>query len=112
MNIKPQVFLIVTFLIFFVGTITYFTLPKILPVATNSDYRTDYSEGLCTTALNTCKHVGEGCGGGHGSCSSFPQLPLSGISTCDVNIDFPSMQGYKCTCLSSIGPFGKCGWEK
>ena len=96
-------------------TFSFFTLPNFLPISTNvsfSDYRTDYSEGICTTLLNSCQWAGEGCGGGHGKCTSLPQLFIFGISTCDINMSFPANQGYKCTCLPSIGPLGKCGWEK
>ena len=68
----------------------------------------DYSEGNCADD-SQCVWAGEGCGGGHGMCTNEPQKYRGMVTTCVVNPDFPSNNGYACGCIVSAG---KCGWRK
>lgn len=78
-----------------------------LPEQKQIQYRLDYAEGDCNQDQD-CQWVGEGCGGGHGNCTNQPEK-YKPISTCEMNIDFPSNQGYSCSCIQNIS---RCGWIK
>lgn len=74
----------------------------------SSNIRTDFSEGSCSSD-SQCQFAGDACGGGHGTCTNQPEKYKNAVSTCDINENFPSNQGYKCGCIESLG---KCGWSK
>jgi len=97
--IALTVFVILSGLWFFFGPTTMFP----------SSIRTDHAEGSCSLFKNTCRWAGDGCGGGHGVCTDTPEKYDGMGSFCDINLTFPSNQGYKCTCLFTQGT---CGWAK
>ena len=70
--------------------------------------RFDYSEGECMEA-SACVEAGEGCGGGHSTCTNDPEKYEGMMSTCDINPDHPTNNGYSCTCVIEEN---KCGWVK
>lgn len=74
----------------------------------SQDYTLEYSEGACSKDTE-CEWAGEGCGGGHGTCTNQPEKYKRAITPCDVNPDFPSNKGYNCGCVTQLG---KCGWKK
>lgn len=75
--------------------------------STNQTLRFDYAGGGCMIDLQ-CRHY-DGCGGGHGKCSSSLLNTPGQLSTCDINEDFPANNGYDCGCIEQMG---LCGWEK
>ena len=72
------------------------------------DVRFDYAEGNCIVPLN-CIAAGEGCGGGHSICTNNPEKYKDRITTCDINMNHPTNQGFYCTCIVEQN---KCGWKK
>lgn len=72
------------------------------------DYTLSYSEGSCKQA-NECVYAGEGCGGGHGFCTSSPEKYKDVVTTCDIVAEHPINQGYSCTCIKALE---RCGWTK
>ncbi len=74
----------------------------------NSQFTTDFSEGDCNID-SQCSWAQQGCGGGHGICTNQPEKYAGRITTCDINPNFPSNNGYTCGCIADIE---KCGWEK
>lgn len=98
-------FLLGIIFFFLVILVWVFVRPSFFPLS----YRTDYSEGSCSFMNNSCKWAGEACGGGHGVCTNEPSKYTGRASICDINYNFPSMMGYRCSCLAFSG---KCGWVK
>ncbi|MCK5176301.1 MAG: hypothetical protein KAQ92_01120 [Candidatus Aenigmarchaeota archaeon] len=78
------------------------------PFETEKQTRFDYSEGQCMDSFD-CIEAGEGCGGGHSTCTSNPEKYEGMMSTCDINMDHPTNNGYSCTCVIEES---KCGWVK
>jgi len=99
MNTKKVLFLI---LICLIAILIIWIFVKLF---ITKDYILSYSEGSCFTD-SQCGHI-DGCGGGHGKCTSDPNINT--ISICDINLKHPSMRGYECGCLKFIG---RCGWKK
>jgi len=76
---------------------------------TSIDYTLTYSEGNCSTSSD-CSYQGEGCGGGHGYCTSSTAKGSEPVfTTCEVVAKHPINNNYSCSCIESIG---KCGWVK
>ena len=73
-----------------------------------ADLRFDYAEGNCIVSTE-CIAAGEGCGGGHSICTNTPEKYKDRITTCDINMNHPTNQGFYCTCIVEQN---KCGWKK
>jgi len=73
-----------------------------------ADYILEYSEGNCSTD-SQCEYAGEGCGGGHGTCTNQPDKYEGAITICDIVYEHPINNGYKCECIEAVN---KCGWSK
>ena len=103
------VFLVISY--FFTTVVVGIKINIIIPrfdIFSKNIYTLKYSEGNCTQD-NQCKWAGKGCGGGHGICTDTPNKN-NGDSTCEINENFPTNQGYsRCGCIISVK---KCGWIK
>lgn len=71
-------------------------------------YTLGSSEGWCEIDSD-CVYAGDGCGGGHGICTSNPQNYKGRSTTCDIVASHPSNQDYSCGCVQSKK---LCGWKK
>lgn len=81
--------------------------PHPSPPSNMSMIRTDYSEGTCSQDAQ-CTWAGQGCGGGHGVCTNNPKKYDGMMSTCEINDNHPSNQGFSCGCITAQN---RCGWK-